>query len=142
MTTSHAISVPLPDADDPITGPFWKGAQRGVLMLQRCAKCRVYRWIPRPACTRCWSMHTEWAAVSGRGRIHSWVRIHHAFTPAFAEMVPYQVAIVDLDEGVRILGNIDRSFASQLTIGQPVEARFQDMDGASLLYFVPTEARP
>jgi uncharacterized OB-fold protein len=86
---------------DPFTWPFWDGARAGVLRIQRCRNCGRHQFYPRPHCLGCESDRVEWVAASGRGTVHSLTTVHVAPTEEFA--VPYDVALVELAEGPRLL---------------------------------------
>lgn len=125
----------LPDADDPIAAPFWAGTREGRLLVQHCAACAAPRFPPRPFCGRCGSAASEWRPSSGNGRIWSWVLSHGPTLPAFADLVPYPVVVVELDDmpGIRMVGNlvaqpgasINSVTAEAIAIGMPVSVVFQ-----------------
>jgi len=98
---------PLPRPTEE-TREFWEGCKRGELLMQRCKNCGTYRFFPRPMCHLCNSLDREWAKVSGKGKLFSWVVCNRAFHPAFVDDVPYIVANVQLDEqdDLRISGNL------------------------------------
>ena len=88
----------------PETQPFWDGCAAGELRLQRCTSCDAGHYFPpRPFCPRCLSDQVEWETVSGRGTLHTYV-INHRAAPGFEP--PYAIAVVQLDEGPRMMGNI------------------------------------
>ena len=89
----------------PETRPFWDGCREGVLMLQHCGPCGAAYFPPSPYCPRCLSDDVEWKAASGRGRLHTYL-IAHRPAPGFEADVPYAIAIVELDEGPRMMSNI------------------------------------
>lgn len=103
---------------------FWEGCRRRELVIQRCRQCATFRHYPRPMCPRCNSTETEWVKVSGRGKLYSWTVVHHPVHPAFAE-VPYIVAIVELEEGVRLITNIVDCLPEELYGSMPVEVVFE-----------------
>ncbi|MCA1831589.1 MAG: Zn-ribbon domain-containing OB-fold protein [Actinomycetota bacterium] len=139
-TSGHATAetkalppVPLPDDD---SAPFWKAAARHELVLQRCAACGAYRHPPRPMCPSCLSMESVWVPASGHGRVWSWVVVHPPVLPAFAEKTPYNVAVIELDEGVRMVGNV--LGIDQPDEGMEVEVVFEDVEeGVSLPQWRP-----
>jgi len=108
----HAVldrSFPIDPAGllPPVTSdnaPFWNGLARGRLMLQQCPSCRKLRYPVAPVCAVCGSTEIAWAEMSGRGKVFSWVRYHRSYLPEFADRLPYVVALVELDEGVRLFG--------------------------------------
>ena len=129
---------PLPAPDDPMTAPYWEGARRGELVIQRCARCGAFRWYPRPACHECWSLDAEWAPVSGRGTVYSYVVVHHPFAAAFRDDLPYIVVVTELDIGIRIPATLKDCDPEDVRIGLPVEVRFDRVsDEVTLPYFVP-----
>lgn len=127
--------VPLPDED---SAPFWEAAARHELVVQRCAACGSFRHPPRPMCPRCLSMEHEWAPASGRGRVWSWVIAHPPVLPAFAGRVPYNVAVIELDEGVRVVGNLLGVAPGEIRDGMAVEVAFEDVEeGVTLPQWKP-----
>lgn len=112
---------PRPQAvGNALSAEYWEGLARGELRLQACTRCGTLRHYPRLLCSRCFSDGVVWRAVSGRGRVHSWTVVHHAFHPAFAGDLPYTLVTVDLEEGPRALG---RWHGAALTLGLPVRMR-------------------
>ena len=89
---------------DALTAPFWQGAEAGELRLQRCRDCGGYQHYPRPFCTHCDSEDLDWVTASGRGAIYSVTTVR---IPVLEELEPpYQVALVSLEEGPRVLANL------------------------------------
>jgi uncharacterized OB-fold protein len=130
------VSGRLAPAVTPDTQFFWDGLREHRLLIQRCAGCGVLRHPPRPMCPACRSL--EWDAVeaSGRGTVRSCVIPHHPPLPWFPE--PYVVAIVDLDEGVRLVTNVVGVDPHAVTIGMAVQVRFETFDdGLVLPLFAP-----
>lgn len=127
-----AFPVPVPDAD---TQPFWDGCRRGELRIPRCRSCGQWIWQPRPLCWRCQTPEPEWRCVSGAGRVASWTVIRPPTLPAYAELAPFVVLLVELDEGVRLLGYLvddagrlpkTDGRAEGVAMGAHVELRFHD----------------
>lgn len=124
------------------TEPFWRGCAEGVLRIARCRACGLYLHPPRPACRRCRSMDVAPEKVSGRGTVHTFTVVHHAFIPGVE--VPYVVAVVELDEqaGLRLLTNIVECDPAAVRIGMPVEAVFtpiSGVEGVAVPQFRPSE---
>lgn len=126
--------LPLPLVT-PESAPYWQGAREGVLLLQRCLDCRVLRFYPRRTCPACWSARAEWERVSGRGRVHSFTIIHRPPAPAFAGRVPYVVALVDLEEGPRLMANVVGAAALEVAIDDPVVVTFEARGDIALPQF-------
>lgn len=119
----------------PETAPYWDGARAGKLLLQRCLECRALRFYPRRTCPTCWSERVEWIEMSGRGRVHSFTVIHRPPAPAFASRVPYVVALIDLDEGPRMMANIVGEGALDVAIDNPVTVTFESRGEIALPQF-------
>ena len=112
--------LPQPDA---LTAPFWEACRRGVLEVSACADCGHRFLPPGPCCPRCWSPRLVSHEVSGRGRVESFAvyrRTYHPGMPA-----PYVVALVELEEGPRLISNIVGCAPEEVTVDMPVELRFE-----------------
>ena len=105
--------------------PFWDAAKRHQLHLQRCGECGSFIYYPRDRCPKCLSERLEWTPVSGRGKLYSYTVVRRASTRSFADK-PYVLAIVELDEGVRMTTNIEAPPES-VKIGMPVTVYFDDV---------------
>ncbi len=116
---------PLPQPT-PETKPFWDGAKKHELWVQRCKDCRKSYFYPRPFCPRCFSWNVEWSKTSGKGKLYSFV-INHRPPPNFQG--PYVIAVVELDEGARMMTNlvgVDPS-PDKIRCDMPVEVVFEDV---------------
>lgn len=115
---------PLP-VISPLERPFWEYAHRHELRIQKCTACGHYRYPASPVCADCDSDGYEWALMSGRGKILSWVVFHRCYFPSFAGEMPYNVAMITLDEGPIMVANVlapNDSLRSNLA----VEVVFED----------------
>lgn len=106
--------------------------------MQLCSSCGTTRHPPRPVCARCQSFAYDWVACSGGGTLFSWTVAHHAAHPAVAQDVPYNIALVQVDEGPLLASTVVE--ADELAIGQRVHVDFQDRGGFLIPVFVPDEA--
>ena len=113
--------------------PFWDACARGELVAQRCGACGLFRHYPQPMCPSCHATEREWGALSGRGEIYSFVISHRAFHPAWKDHVPYVIATVELDEGVRMVCDLLDVAPERVAIGQRVEVDFQEMPGQGVV---------
>ena len=111
--------VPVPDE---ASAPFFEGAARGELMLQRCRSCGAFMWPVRARCVECFSGDLEWKAASGRAELYSFVVVHQRY-PGFEE--PYVLATVETPEGVRFNTSIVGAGADELTIGMQLTVAFE-----------------
>ena len=135
--STQAPLRPVPDPDDASAG-FWEACARHELVLQRCASCSAVRFPPRPMCPACRSFEYDWAPASGRGRVWSWVVVHPPVLPAFADRAPYNVIVVELEEGVRMIGNLLGVPAEDIREGATVEVAWEDVEeGISLPIWRP-----
>ncbi|WP_104126595.1 Zn-ribbon domain-containing OB-fold protein [Cryobacterium sp. Y57] len=94
------------DWDDPTTAYFWEAARRGQLVIQRCGACRQYQFYPRLFCLACDSDDIGWVAASGRATVYSQTTVHLRSSPEVDLDSPYVVAVVELEEGPRLLTNL------------------------------------
>jgi uncharacterized OB-fold protein len=126
---------PLPP-DDPANRPFWEGARRGALMLQRCLDCGRHRFPAARYCAQCHGERAEWVETRGSGVVESWCSFHKAYWPAFERDVPYDVVQVRLDEGVRLFSNLVSG--KEIRIGMRVRAVFEPVtSNVTLVTFTP-----
>lgn len=121
------MTRPLPEFDD-VSTPFWEAAARHELVLQTCGSCGAVRHPPRPVCPTCLSWEHTWKPASGRGRVWSWVIAHPPVLPAFADKAPYNVVVVELDEGVRMVGNLLEVANEEIHEGMTVEVAWEDVE--------------
>jgi uncharacterized OB-fold protein/acyl dehydratase len=120
---------------------FWDGVERGELLIQRCTACGELRHPPRPMCPTCRSLDWDTVHASGRGNVHSFVVPHHPRLDAFPER--YVVALVDLEEGTRLVTNLIDVEPEDVRIGMPVELAITEVDDERTLpLFRPAPQRP
>ncbi len=111
-------------AADPTTEPFWQACSERRLTVQRCTACGSSQFYPRPFCLACEAADLEWVEASGRGTIYSLTTVR---MPVADELPPpYLLALVDLDEGPRLLTNIE---AGEANIGDRVAVAWRMREG-------------
>lgn len=122
---------PVTEADR-LDLPYWEGARRGVLRVQRCGACQGWQWGPEWLCHRCHAWDMKWVEVAGRGTIWTWTRCWHPVHPALKPHGPYIAVLVELPDagGIRMLGNLLGDPRQAVAIGAPVEAVFEPHDDA------------
>ena len=108
-------------SDDPFAFPFWEAARRHELVVQRCAACGHHQFYPRPFCLACDAGPPGWVRCSGAGSVYSVTTVHLPLVPGIAP--PYQVALVALAEGPRLLAGI---IGRHCNIGEPVRLTWRD----------------
>lgn len=120
---------PVPKANRFVeTEAFWQGAGQGELWLQYCPDSKQFQHYPRPISIYTGRRNLEWRKVSGRGVIYA-CTIVRVPGPGLEGRLPLSVATVELDEGVRILGNILNTAPDNVAIGQRVELAWDAIDG-------------
>ncbi|GHO96035.1 hypothetical protein KSF_060830 [Reticulibacter mediterranei] len=103
--------------------PYWEGLALGELRIQRCDACSHHVFYPRAICPHCSSERLSWITATGKGTIYSYTVAHQAFGP-FADEVPFVVAIVELEEGVRMMTRIVDAPPERVHIGATVHVTF------------------
>jgi uncharacterized protein len=135
QTTDQRKPVPRPDE---ASQPFFDGARDRKLMVQKCAACGTVMWPVKPRCNNCLIADLTWTQVSGKGTLYSFTLMHQVYHPGFAAEAPYNIAEVDLEEGLRIITNVIGCPNSALQIGMPLEVTFEDVtDEVTLPKFQP-----
>lgn len=138
MPENTPLPLPVPTIDNQ---EFWEACNRRELALQRCPRCDVFRHPPRPLCPACRQGNLEWKKVSGLGSIYSYTITHQAIHPALKGRVPWNVIMVDLVEGVRMISHLVDSPPEGIHIGMRVEVAFEEVEaGVTLPYFRPADA--
>lgn len=121
MTESLTPAGPIPDDDSQF---FWDGLRDGKVLVQRCESCERFRFPPMPYCPFCRSSDMSVRPISGRGSVYSWIVANRAFAPEFAADVPYIIATIDFDEGVRAALRVDGS--PEMDFGLRVRSTIRD----------------
>ena len=137
--TSDTASVPkpIPEPDDE-SQEFFDGANRGELMLSRCGDCNTWLHPAVPNCTECLGDNLEWAQASGKGQLFTFAIIYQNPHPGFANDIPYNVAIVELDEGPRLNSVLVNVAEEDIVIGMSVTVTFEEQgEGVYLPKFEP-----
>ena len=130
MTHDSGCPAPVANADSKV---YWEAAAREELLLRRCTACGKHHFPPRYLCPKCWSDELEWTKSTGKGAVYSLTVMYRAPMPAFAKRVPYVVALIDLDEGPRMMANILGENALQTQVGDRVSVCFEARAGGSKL---------
>lgn len=128
--------VPHPNAE---TQVFWDKANEDELWIQRCNQCNKPYFYPRFFCPTCLSKDVEWFKASGKGKLHTYM-INHRPSPAFEPEAPYAIAVVELDEGVKMMTNIHgiENTPENLVLDMPLEVVFEEVaPGRKVPYWRP-----
>lgn len=126
--------VPTPNAD---TKPFWDACGEERLVVQTCRSCGHTQFYPRALCVKCESRDLDWREAEPKGTVHSFTIVHRAPTPAFREDSPYVLALIDLEDGFRMMMNIVNCDPETVSIGMKVGIVFEDRDGQKLPQAAP-----
>ncbi|MCP5059739.1 MAG: hypothetical protein GY937_23800 [bacterium] len=124
--------VPEPDA---LSAPFWEACRNGALEFSACDDCGHYFLPAGPCCPDCWSPCMSSRAASGRGHVFSFAvyrRTYHPGMPA-----PYVVALIELEEGPRLISNVVGCAPEEVAIDMPVQLRFEPAGDFMLPRFAP-----
>ena len=116
---------PLPDTTDPIMRPFWEGCRAGRLLIQRDRETGAVHWPPKPDYWK--GGRLEWVEASGRGEVYSYVVGYEPFLPAFRDLLPHIMVLVQLEEGPRLVGYIVNCAPEQMRFGMPVRVVFKKL---------------
>lgn len=129
------FDLPTPDLE---TQPFWDGAREDKLLIRRCRDCHKTHFYPRPFCPTCWSTNVEWMEASGRATLYTWSVVHRNDLPPFGDRVPYVAAVVELEEGPRMITNVVESEFDSLEVGMALRVAYQPIsDDVTIPVFAP-----
>src|SRR5439155_9124541 len=127
-----AKPVPIPDE---ASRPFFEGALAGKLMLLRCQACGTYQsptgglGVPlRPRCLNCFAAELAWAPSSGRATLYSFALMHQLYDEAFADEIPYNLSVIETEEGVRMTSQVVGLPNDELQIGMPLQVVFEQLN--------------
>jgi uncharacterized protein len=117
---------------DPESAPFWAASLEGRLVIQHCAQCGHVQLYARAHCLVCRNP-VEWVEATGRGTVYSYTVIRQNFSRSFKHLLPYVVALVDLDEGPRLMTNVVGCTPDDVRIGRAVRVRFEPVSEEAAL---------
>lgn len=134
-----AYNKPIPEADE-VSRPFFEGAKQHRLMIQKCRTCGNYLPPARQRCYICLNTDIEWVEASGKGKVYSYALMYQKYHPGFEPEIPYNIAIVQLEEGVKLPTNIVGVSNDAIRVEMPVEVTFDDItEEVSLPKFKPVD---
>lgn len=125
---------PLP-TPDPVTKPYWDSVKAHAMQLQKCSDCGKFVFYPRAVCPHCFSRDLKWTPVSGKGKIYGFTISHQKVIQSFASEVPYVIALVELEEGARMMTNLVgvEPDSTQIKVGMDVIVQYDDVTEAMTL---------
>ena len=131
MTLEDKYLLPEVHGD---TAPFWGGCRQHEFRLQRCRSCGSYQHYPRPFCGECYHTDLEWAVSSGKGTVWTYTITYQHGAPHFRWRLPFVLAYVELEEGVKVMSNIVDTPPDSVYIGMPVQVTFVDVTPEVSIY--------
>lgn len=130
--------VPAPHG---MAAEYFAALDRGELRYQKCPKCDRRQFYPRELCLGCGAV-PDWGVASGRGSVHTFSVVRQSLTPPFSGILPYVVAIIELEEGPRMMGNVTDCAVEEVHIGMQVEAYgVRVREGLSVAFWRPPGIR-
>ena len=137
MNQRQSKSLPAPT---PETQPYWDAAAEGELRIQRCEECETARGYPLSSCPVCGSQKYVWFAASGRATLYSYV-ISHRPAPGFTP--PFVIALVELEEGPRMLSNVVavQPEPEHLPLDLPLQVQFEQRGEVAVPVFAPVDRK-
>ncbi len=137
MSDATRFEPPVTD----LTEPFWDATREQRLLLPWCRSCEQPFWFPRETCPRDLSPHLDWREAGGGGTVYAASVMPKPGNPAMAGREPYAVALVELDEGVRLMSNVVTADPSAVAVGDRVTLTWEPLsDGRNLYLFQPAES--
>jgi uncharacterized protein len=137
MSNDAPSELPRPERT-PLNEPHWQALDKGELMFQRCSGCGRANLPARAECPQCLQPKLEWHRSSGAAILVSWIVYRQSFHPAFANRIPYIVAVVELAEGARLVTNLSGvDSPASLRIDMPLILSIERDDGLALPRFRP-----
>lgn len=134
--TQDNFPKPLPEPDE-ASRPFWEAAMQGRLVLMKCSACGQWRLPARQHCDVCLSPEFSWEEASGRGAVRTFGVMHQRYHPGWTNEMPYNVTIVELEEGPRLPTNLVGVANAEIRVGMPVVVEFEHHDDVALPKFRP-----
>jgi uncharacterized OB-fold protein len=137
----HSVPArPVPDPAEYDTAPLWAGTREHELRYQTCRACGTVVWYPRAHCTGCGRPDLRWQSSAGLGTVYTFTVVRQHPHPFFRGRLPYVTALVDLDEGFRVLTEITAADPESVRVGQRVRLVWEDHEELSVPLFAPAEA--
>jgi uncharacterized OB-fold protein len=130
------MTKPIPETQ-PWSERFWEGTKQGKLLIQVCNDCKSKIFYPRKFCPECWSGNLDWIEASGKATILTFSTAYSMVEPKFMDELPYTIAYVDLEEGIRMMTRIVDCKPEDIHFDMDVEVIFHERNGYFLPYFRP-----
>jgi uncharacterized protein len=133
--SDYTKPIPIPSIE---SKPYWDGLKQHKLLMQRCDGCGKFWFPPSLLCPHCNDGRFTWSETKGTGRVFSFVVYHRVYHPGFADEVPYTVAVIELDEGPRLISNVIGIPPDQVVCDMRVKIAYDDItDAMTIPKFAP-----
>lgn len=133
------MTRPLPETQ-PWSEKFWQGTKQGKLLIQHCRDCNSNIFYPRKVCPECWSSNLDWIESTGKAKVYMFSTAYDMVEPKFMSDLPYTIAYVNLEEGIRMMTRIVECDPAAIHIDMDVEVVFHKLnDDFYLPYFKPVK---
>lgn len=136
MSESQTAPKPIPEADER-SEPFFRAGMSNEFVLMKCSSCNAYRLPAFGNCDSCLSPDYTWEPGSGKGTVRTFAIMHQRYHPGFAPELPYNIAIVELEEGPRVTTNLVDVANDAITVGMPVVVAWEQHDDVAIPKFRP-----
>jgi uncharacterized OB-fold protein len=138
MTTPPSVPTRPQPPESEAAAPFWDATRRHRLLYQWCTGCEQPVFFPREVCPKCLGSSLEWKESTGQGTVYTFSNVHRPQISNFILPAPYTVALVELEEGVRMMTNIVNCDPNTVTVGMAVKVTWEELDdGRNLPLFEP-----
>jgi len=136
---SEEYIKPIPEIQ-PWSAEFWKATKKHKLLIQVCHDCQAKIFYPRKYCPECWSGNLGWIEASGKAKVYTFTITRGMVEPKFMPDLPYVLAMVDLEEGIRMMTRIVECDPEEVELNMDVEVVFEDIsEECSLPMFRPVK---
>ncbi len=134
MPRTATWHLPVADVE---TREYWDATARGELLIKHCNACGRDYFYPRDHCPSCWSTDTAWKRAGGRGHVYTFTIVKQNDLPPFRDRLPYVIAIIELDEGVRMTANVEGCAPEDVRCEMAVEVSFREEPREDGSVFLP-----
>lgn len=120
------------------TKPYFEATKENKLIIQYCSDCKTHQFYPRIFCMNCFSDQINWVEASGKGKVYSYSVVHKTSIKEMKDKVPYIIALIDLEEGVRLMSHLVDTDEKEISVGMDVSVIFREqIEEYKLPQFVP-----
>ena len=136
MTESQTAPKPIPEADER-SKPFFEAGMKDEFVLVKCSSCGEFRLPAFASCPTCLSPDYTWEPASGKGTVRTFGIMHQRYHPGFEAELPYNIVVVELEEGPRVTSNMVEVENDAISVGMAVEVAWEQHDDVAIPKFRP-----